>query len=96
MPLYHCECCDFATHIKTHYTTHLNTNKHNINFEKYLNTQRRINHHINEPPKDNEPVSPIKILAGGALNHRKPKHEPMIAPQKTEISPVPSIYGICK
>ena len=25
-----------------------------------------------EPPKDNEPVSPIKILAGGALNHKKP------------------------
>ena len=45
----------------------------------------------NEPPKDNEPVSPIKILAGGALNHRKPKHEPISAPQNTEISPVPSI-----
>ena len=45
----------------------------------------------NRPPSDNEPVSPIKILAGGALNHKNPKHEPMIAPQKIEISPVPSI-----
>ena len=49
-----------------------------------------------DPPKDKDPVSPIKILAGGALNHRKPKQEPMIAPQKIEISPVPSMYGICK
>ena len=43
---------------------------------------------------DNEPVSPIKIFAGGALNHKKPRQEPIIAPQKIEISPVPSIYGI--
>ena len=40
----------------------------------------------NDPPKDNEPVSPIKILAGGALNQRKPRHDPIIAPQKIEIS----------
>ena len=44
-----------------------------------------------EPPKDKDPVSPIKIFAGGALNHKKPRHEPMIAPQKIEISPVPSM-----
>ena len=47
-----------------------------------------------EPPRDKDPVSPIKILAGGALNHKKPKQDPIIAPQKIEISPVPSIYGI--
>ena len=45
----------------------------------------------NDPPKDNEPVSPIKIFAGGALNHKKPKQDPIIAPQKIDISPVPSI-----
>ena len=44
-----------------------------------------------EPPNDNEPVSPINILAGGALNHKKPKQEPIIAPQKIETSPVPSM-----
>ena len=44
-----------------------------------------------EPPSDKEPVSPMKIFAGGALYHKKPKHEPMIAPQKIEISPVPSM-----
>ena len=44
-----------------------------------------------EPPKDKDPVSPIKIFAGGALNHKKPKQEPMIAPQKIETSPVPSM-----
>ena len=38
----------------------------------------------------------LKILAGGALNHRNPKHDPIIAPQKIETSPVPSMYGICK
>ena len=50
----------------------------------------------NEPPRDNEPVSPINIFAGGALNHKKPRQAPIIAPQKIDISPVPSIYGICK
>ena len=49
-----------------------------------------------ELPSAKEPVSPIKILAGGALNHKNPKHDPIIAPQKIETSPVPSIYGICK
>jgi hypothetical protein len=32
-------------------------------------------------------VSPIKIFAGGALNHKKPKHEPTIEPQKIDASP---------
>ena len=50
----------------------------------------------NDPPKDKEPVSPIKILAGGALNHKKPKQEPTIDPQKIEASPTLGIYGICK
>ena len=40
-----------------------------------------------EPPKERDPVSPIKILAGGALYHRKPKQDPTIAPQKIAISP---------
>ena len=44
-----------------------------------------------EPPNANEPVSPMNIFAGGALNQRKPIDAPMIAPQKTAISPTPSI-----
>lgn len=28
MPIYHCECCNFQTHIKTHYSSHLRTKKH--------------------------------------------------------------------
>ena len=40
-----------------------------------------------DPPNDREPVSPIKILAGGALYHKKPKHDPTIEPQKIEASP---------
>ena len=48
----------------------------------------------NDPPKDKDPVSPIKIFAGGALNHKKPKHAPMIDPQNIEASPTPSIYVI--
>ena len=44
-----------------------------------------------DPPSDKEPVSPIKILAGGALYQRKPKQEPTIAPQKMAISPTSGI-----
>ena len=45
-----------------------------------------------DPPKDRDPVSPIKILAGGALYQRNPKQEPTIDPQKIEISPTSGIY----
>ena len=45
-----------------------------------------------EPPKEKDPVSPMKILAGGALYHRKPKQDPTIAPQKIAISPTPGMY----
>ena len=43
----------------------------------------------NAPPKAKEPVSPINTLAGGALNHKKPRADPIIAPQKTLNSPAP-------
>ena len=33
----------------------------------------------------------IKIFAGGALNQRKPRHAPIIAPQNIEASPTPSM-----
>ena len=36
----------------------------------------------NDPPSDNDPVSPIKIFAGGALYHKNPRHDPTIEPQK--------------
>ena len=49
-----------------------------------------------EPPKESEPVSPIKIFAGGALYHRKPKQAPTIDPQKMANSPTSGIYCICK
>ena len=39
------------------------------------------------PPRDNEPVSPIKISAGGALNHRKPNPAPNNAIKTIAISP---------
>ena len=45
-----------------------------------------------DPPKDKEPVTPMKIFAGGALYQRKPKHEPTIEPQKTDSSPTSGIY----
>ena len=44
-----------------------------------------------DPPKASEPVSPINIFAGGALNHKKPIEAPIIAPQNIAISPTPSI-----
>ena len=36
-----------------------------------------------------EPVSPMKIEAGGALNQRKPRPAPITAPHSTASSPVP-------
>ena len=44
-----------------------------------------------DPPSAREPVSPIKTFAGGALNHKKPSADPIIAPQKTDSSPLPLI-----
>ena len=46
----------------------------------------------NEPPNESDPVSPIKIFAGGALYQRKPKQAPTIEPQKIESSPTEGIY----
>jgi len=45
-------------------------------------------------PSKREPLSPIKILAGGALNHKNPKQAPIIDPQNIEASPTPTMYGI--
>ena len=50
----------------------------------------------NEPPKESEPVSPINILAGGALYQRKPKQAPTTEPQKIDSSPTSGMYWICK
>ena len=47
-----------------------------------------------EPPKEREPVSPINIFAGGALNHKNPRQEPITAPKNTATSPTPAMYGI--
>jgi phospho-N-acetylmuramoyl-pentapeptide-transferase len=38
-----------------------------------------------------EGAGEVSIFAGGALNHKKPKLDPIIAPQKIETSPAPSI-----
>ena len=46
----------------------------------------------NDPPNDSDPVSPIKIFAGGALYQRNPKHAPTIDPQKIDNSPTSGIY----
>ena len=48
------------------------------------------------PPSDSEPVSPMKIAAGGALNQRKPSPAPMTAPRITASSPVPGTKWICR
>ena len=48
------------------------------------------------PPSASEPVSPMKIAAGGALNHRKPRPAPITAPSTTASSPVPGTKWICR
>ena len=45
----------------------------------------------NAAPIDKDPVSPIKIFAGWALNHKNPKHEPINAEDNTASSPAPAI-----
>ena len=45
------------------------------------------------PPIDNEPVSPIKTIAGGALNHRNPKPAPIKDAQIITNSPVSFIWN---
>ena len=47
-------------------------------------------------PTDNDPVSPIKTIAGGALYHKKPKPEPIKAAQIIANSPVPDMKGSFK
>ncbi len=42
------------------------------------------------PPSASDPVSPMKIEAGGALNHRKPSPVPSTAPHSTASSPEPA------
>src|SRR6185437_2054583 len=48
------------------------------------------------PPSASEPVSPMKIDAGGALNQRKPSPAPIIAPHSTDNSPVPETKCNCR
>ena len=60
--------------------------------EKIDNVKTLLVNNAIEPkiaPILKEPVSPINIFAGGALNHKNPKPEPIIAPRKTAISPTP-------
>ena len=45
-----------------------------------------------DPPRESEPVSPIKIFAGGALYQRNPKQDPTIEPQNIESSPTLGMY----
>ena len=45
-----------------------------------------------DPPRDNDPVSPINIFAGGALYQRKPKQDPTIEPQNIDSSPTSGMY----
>src|SRR5262249_59767961 len=48
------------------------------------------------PPSASEPVSPMKIDAGGALNQRKPMPAPITAPHSTASSPVPGTKCSCR
>src|SRR4051794_40652678 len=49
-----------------------------------------------KPPNASEPVSPMKIEAGGALNQRKPKPPPITAPHNTASSPGPATKRSCR
>ncbi len=44
-------------------------------------------------PRASAPTSPMKTSAGYALNQRKPRPAPTIAPQNTASSLAPGIWG---
>ena len=46
------------------------------------------------PPKPSEPVSPMKMLAGKLLNHRKPMQAPTRQPASSERSRAPMMNVI--
>src|SRR5215468_9396944 len=48
------------------------------------------------PPSASDPVSPMKIDAGGALNQRNPSPAPMTAPHRIASSPVPGTKCSCR
>jgi hypothetical protein len=48
------------------------------------------------PAQASEPVSPMKILAGGALYQRKPRPAPSSDPQSTTSSPTPGTKWSCR
>ncbi len=49
-----------------------------------------------KPPSASEPVSPIKMAAGGALNQRKPSPRPQSQPKDDRKFPVPGTKLICR
>ena len=49
-------------------------------------TWHRIARPAISPPRAIEPVSPMKICAGGAFHHRKPKHAAIAAPATSATS----------
>ncbi len=57
MKNYHCECCKFSSHIKTHYEKHLKTNKHKMLAESHhlVIPKSPISHHLVTPKS---PFSP--------------------------------------
>ena len=66
MPIYSCECCNFSTHIKTKYSRHLTTNKHQNN--------------INKPPVEGvatteEIVGTLEMLCEEIVNLKKENAE---------------------
>ncbi len=46
------------------------------------------------PPSPSEPVSPMKIVAGKALNHRKPTQAPTRQPASSERSASPAVMNV--
>ncbi len=45
MPDYYCECCDYSTHIITHFKKHLQTNKHKMSINGRYFPEKVINLH---------------------------------------------------
>ena len=59
MKNYHCECCNFLSHIKTHYEKHLKTKKHQMLSESHhlVTPKSPISHHLVTPKSPFSPPS---------------------------------------
>ena len=70
MPQYYCECCNYETKIKTHFSKHLKTKKHNVNFKSQPFTNQNITNSQNNKPFTNRNITNNKPFTNRPKNNK--------------------------